>query len=119
MRHISRTFRSAFFPLAIFVLVWMSPSPSSAQMKTEDELRAKVEETPSAMVRPHVVRKLSVKGKIAVAVTLVVGGLTALAFSLRTWISSNLFGRQYRFPPVEFVALRLGGKKSGGHMGTI
>jgi hypothetical protein len=39
----------------------------------------------------------------------------------RAWRSSNLFDQQYRFPirGGAAVALRLGGKKSGGHMASI
>ena len=37
----------------------------------------------------------------------------------KAWHSSNLFDRQYRFPESRDPALRLGGKRSGGHMATI
>jgi hypothetical protein len=54
------------------------------------------------------------------AVALVVVALLLLWGASRAWRSSNLFDQQYRFPvrggP---VALRLGGKKSGGHMASI
>lgn len=37
----------------------------------------------------------------------------------RVWRSSNLFDRQYHFPPVENVPIRLGGEKSGGHQARV
>lgn len=37
----------------------------------------------------------------------------------KAWHSSNLFDRQYRFPEGGEAALRLGGKRSGGHMATV
>ena len=55
-------------------------------------------------------------GGIAAAV-LAVG---AIVFgTVRASRSSNLFGRQYRFPAGGVAALRLGGTRSGGHMATI
>ena len=56
-----------------------------------------------------------------------IGGIAAavLAFgaivfgTVRASRSSNLFGRQYRFPAGGEAALRLGGTRSGGHMATI
>ncbi len=37
----------------------------------------------------------------------------------RAWRESNLFDRQYRFPAVSGVAVRLGAEKCGGHLATV
>ena len=39
--------------------------------------------------------------------------------SARRWRESNLFDRQYRFPPVGQAAARFGAEKCGGHMATV
>jgi hypothetical protein len=50
----------------------------------------------------------------------VIAALAGLIYGAsRVWHSSNLFDRQYRFPPPQEVPLRLGGEKSGGHMATV
>lgn len=77
------------------------------------------EGTPSALVRPRLIHKWSLKTKATIAGTILVIGLAALAFSVRRWTMWNLFDRQYRLPRVENGAVRLGGKKSGGCMGRI
>ena len=71
---------------------------------------------PAGPVPPEPIA-LGWKIAIVAAVALAVG--TGLFFSVRSWLSSNLFDRQYSFPPVPPVALRLGGTKSGGSMATI
>ena len=57
--------------------------------------------------------------KIAIVATAFAVAAITLLFSMRAWRSSNLFDREYRFPEVTSVALRLGGNKSGGCMATI
>ena len=57
--------------------------------------------------------------KIAIAASVVVLIAVALALVVRAWRASNLFDREYRFPPVASAALRLGANKSGGCMATI
>lgn len=57
--------------------------------------------------------------KIAIIAVIASAVGTGLYFSVRSWRSSNLFDRQYRFPSVAQVPLRLGGTKSGGSMATI
>ena len=60
-------------------------------------------------------RSWLIGGAIAVVI-----GLAGLIYgATRVWHSSNLFDRQYRFPPPQDVPLRLGGEKSGGHMATL
>lgn len=105
--------------LSILFFVCALVPPAFSQESSRPSPSATVEETPSAMVRPHVVHKLPMKVKIAIAVTTLVGGAAALAFSARRWSSWNLFGRQYRFPVMPNASIRLGGKRSGGRMGTI
>ena len=76
--------------------------------------------TPSAFVNPQPVRQmLPVPVKLAILAGAFVIGAGALIFASRAWRSGNLFDRQYRFPPVANVALRLGANKSGGCMATI
>lgn len=56
-----------------------------------------------------------------------IGGIAAVALAIvallylatRSWRSSNLFDRQYRFPTGGKAALRLGAVRSGGHMATL
>ena len=55
-------------------------------------------------------------GGVAASVLL---GVAILYGSLRAWRSSNVFGRQYRFPVSREAALRLGALKSGGHLATV
>jgi hypothetical protein len=74
---------------------------------------------PSAFVQSRTVYKLSLRIKLAIAGAILTVGLVAFAFSVRAWRSGNLFNRQYHFPPVATVALRLGANKSGGCMATI
>ncbi|MEO5722485.1 MAG: hypothetical protein ABIR71_13595 [Chthoniobacterales bacterium] len=55
-------------------------------------------------------------GGIAAAVLFLAGILYGTARASRI---ANLFGRQFRFPKSENVALRFGGMRSGGHLATI
>lgn len=52
------------------------------------------------------------------ALLLLVSGIV-LFKSARAWRSSNLFDRQYRFPPPGPVALRFGGSRCGGQLATL
>lgn len=47
-----------------------------------------------------------------------VAGAALLFFAFRAWRMARLFGRQYRFPVRQKVALRLGAERSGGLMAT-
>lgn len=49
----------------------------------------------------------------------VVAAAGVLYGAARAWHSSNLFGRQYRFPEGGEAALRFGAMRSGGHMASI
>jgi hypothetical protein len=64
-------------------------------------------------------KPLSRMSKLGVAATAMLVSLIVLLFSIRAWRAGNLFDREYRFPPVASVAIRLGGSKSGGCMATI
>ena len=60
--------------------------------------------------------------KIVIGVILALiflGLLKAIHSAMRKWRSSNLFDRQYRFPMVRDVPLRLGAGKSGGTMAAL
>jgi hypothetical protein len=57
--------------------------------------------------------------KIAILASVAILIAVALAFSVRAWRASNLFDREYHFPPVASTAIRLGASRSGGHMATI
>ena len=65
--------------------------------------------------RKPIPRAWLIGGALAAAVVL----LLLLWGALRAWRSSNLFDQQYRFPPIGEAAVRLGGKKSGGHSAQI
>jgi hypothetical protein len=57
--------------------------------------------------------------KVAIVLGVVAVCSGALWLSMRVWRASNLFDRQYYLPPVTTAALRLDGKRSGGHMAVI
>jgi hypothetical protein len=96
-------------PAQDFSALKASPAPSPAQ--PQENLLAKM---------PRQVRKpIPMKWKLAIVAGTLLIGAAALWLSLRVWKSSNLFGRQYHFPPVETANLRLGAMRSGGHMATI
>ncbi len=80
-----------------------------------------VSTTPSALVRPGALRSKPIppRVKLAIVATTLVVALITFVFALRAWRSGNLFDRQYRFPPIPKVALRLGATRSGGRMATI
>lgn len=76
--------------------------------------------TPSALSRPRAPRQpLPRPWKIGITVTALLVGATLLGISVRAWRAANLFDRQYRFPTVGIVPLRLGADKAGGVMATI
>ena len=58
---------------------------------------------------------LVIAGEVLVALVSIV----ILIAAIRVWRESNVFGRQYRFPPGEPAALRFGGTRSGGFMAVI
>jgi hypothetical protein len=78
-------------------------------------------QTPAAeQAQPPVVRKpIPRSWKIAIAASVAVLFASALALAARAWRAGNLFDREYRFPPVASVPIRLGANKSGGCMATI
>ncbi len=80
-----------------------SPTPSRPAPRVSEE-----QEKPMP-------RSWIIAGSIAGALVLL--GLVYVA--VRVWRSSNLFDRQYRFPPAKDVAVRLGGEKCGVHMATV
>lgn len=76
---------------------------------------------PSSFARPPAQPRKPIP--LAAKIAIVLGGLAAAGFALvlamRVWRSSNLFDRQYRFPEIESVAVRLGGTRSGGTMSVL
>jgi hypothetical protein len=83
---------------------WATPTPELPSRVLEDAERKPIP------------REWIIGGSVA----LVVVALLLLWGASRAWRSSNLFDQQYRFPVRGGeVALRLGGKKSGGHMASI
>jgi hypothetical protein len=74
----------------------------------------------SLILEQHPAKKSIPRGLIiAIVAVLILAGLVVLAFSVRAWLASNLFDREYQFPPVTSVATRLGAKRTGGCMATI
>ena len=57
--------------------------------------------------------------KIAGALLVVSAAGVGLYFAIRSWRFSNLFDRQYVFPPAKEATPRVGGGRSGGCMATI
>lgn len=98
---------------------WLrTPETTSEQTSTPQDSTP----TPEATIEetgPDEPQPLAFGWKIAIAVAVTAAVATGLYFSIRTWRSSNLFDRQYIFPPVEKAAFRLGGTKSGGCMAMI
>ena len=101
---------------AVFApLVFAQPDPSIFDQRRyvpQETPRPEVERTPPSKPIPKVV--LIAGG----AVLLLVSGIL-LAKSVRTWRSSNLFDRQYRFPAPGPAALRFGGNRCGGQLATV
>ena len=90
-----------------------SPSPPVFEDRPFGPKPAPTRPQPS-VVRSEAPRPIPRKWILAgAAVGAVVGG-ALLLFGIRAWRTSRLFGRQYRFPVRERVALRLGGERSGG-----
>jgi hypothetical protein len=98
--------------LAVVPMVFSQTNdqPRSSPSVTSDQLA----ETQSKPPKP-----LSRASKIGVAATVMIVSLVVLLFSIRAWRAGNLFDREYRFPPVASVAIRLGANRSGGCMATI
>jgi hypothetical protein len=102
----------AFAPIAFSQITTTRP-------KTAPSV-ARAAETPSAFARPrHAQKPIPRTWKIAIAAAVLITGAVLLAYSARAWRVSNLFGREYRFPPPATVALRLGARRSGGLMAAI
>ena len=57
--------------------------------------------------------------KLAIVGGALVVSVGLLIVAARAWRKSNLFDRQYRFPPAKEVALRLGAVRSGGCIAAI
>jgi hypothetical protein len=89
--------------------------------QTDDQSPSSPSVTPGQLVetqsRPP--QPLSRMSKLGVAAAVMLVSLIVLLFSIRAWRAGNLFDREYRFPPVASVAIRLGGNRSGGCMATI
>ena len=87
--------------------------------------------TPSASVSPSVTpsrtvlfqrpppKPVPMSIKVAIVATVMLVSAVVLFFSIRAWRAGNLFDREYRFPPVTAVPMRLGGQRSGGCTATI
>ena len=78
---------------------------------------------PPTPPQPTVVRNVSPnplprKWIVGAGALATVAGGALLFFGIRVWRTSRLFGRQYRFPVPDEVALRLGGERSGGLLAT-
>jgi hypothetical protein len=103
--------------VAFFVVLVMAVTSSIAAAQVQESNR----DSPAVMDEPQAapVRPIPRGWKIAIVAIVAVGSGFALAFSVRAWRSSNLFDRQYRFPPVVAVGFRLGANRSGGRMVTI
>jgi hypothetical protein len=82
---------------------WGTPTPPMPTRYLEDAERKPIP------------REYIIGGAIALTVVAVL----LLWGASRAWRSSNLFDQQYRFPVRGEAALRLGGKKTGGHMASI
>jgi hypothetical protein len=57
--------------------------------------------------------------KVAAVLLVLTAAGAGFYFALRTWRYSNLFDRQYVFPPAREATLRLGANRSGGRLATI
>jgi hypothetical protein len=109
---------------AVWLVLLLSISTLVAPIafsQTNDQPRSTPSVTPDQLVetqsRPP--KPLSPMSKLGVAAAVMLVSLIVLLFSIRAWRAGNLFDREYRFPPVASVAIRLGGNRSGGCMATI
>ncbi len=121
---LSRFLLASRYTIFVFVLIgfavfaplaFAQPDPSIFDQRRyvpQETPRPEVERTPPSKPIPKVVL---IAGA---AVLLLVSGIL-LAKSVRTWRSSNLFDRQYRFPAPGPAALRFGGNRCGGHLATV
>src|SRR3981081_2882622 len=102
--------QSALTMLSLSIFFVLFASTSLAQTETPTS------EVPSAFARAQRVpsKPIPLGWKITIVATGFAVAASALLFSVRAWRSSNLFDREYRFPAVTNVALRLGANKSGG-----
>lgn len=111
MRH--RTGRRAAMAALLLSILAVVPAPHGASQPPEGT-------QPEAAEQQRAARKpIPRSWKIAIAATAMVASLVVLAFSARAWRAGNLFDREYRFPSVASVAIRLGATRSGGCMATI
>jgi hypothetical protein len=104
--------RIALF-LSILILAAVRVAICQSEQPSPDASSAMVQ-APSAHTKP-----IPIGWKIGIVAIVAMGSGFVLAFSIRSWKSSNLFDRQYRFPVGAAAALRLGANKSGGYMATI
>src|ERR1700716_861924 len=107
--------QSALPTLSLSILFVFLASTSLAQTETPTP------EVPSEFARAQRApsKPISLGWKITIVATGFAVAASALLFSVRAGRSSNLFDREYRFPPVKSAALRLGANKSGGSMATV
>jgi hypothetical protein len=107
--------QSALTTLSLSILFVLLASTPLAQTETPTS------EVPSEFARAQRApsKPIPLGWKITIVATGFAVAASALLFSVRAWRSSNLFDREYRFPPVKSAALRLGANKSGGSMATV
>jgi hypothetical protein len=110
---LSRIIIRVFF-LVVLIMAMTGPTAPAQTQESRRDLSPAMDQPQAAPVRP-----MARGWKIAIVAIVAMGTGFALAFSMRAWRSSNLFDRQYRFPAVTTVELRLGANKSGGGMATI
>ena len=100
------------------------PTPSPAEPLFQERPFGPLPPPTEPPARSHVLEDLERK---PISRAWLIGGVLAAAVAfllvlwaaMRAWRSSNLFDQQYRFPRIGEAAVRLGGKKSGGHSAQI
>jgi hypothetical protein len=123
----SLRFRAALFGLSLSILCGafapLATSQPAPNPFNDQRFLASPTPTPTASAvfqeQPAAKKPIPRSLKIAIVVALILIALVVLAFAVRAWHAGNLFDREYHFPAVTSVALRLGAKRSGGCMATL
>ncbi|MEP6685855.1 MAG: hypothetical protein ABJB22_03685 [Verrucomicrobiota bacterium] len=109
----------------VFVLAGFAISAPLASAQPDPSIFDQGRYIPQGTPPPEVKRTPAPAEPIPRAVLISGGAVLLLVSSIllfksaRAWRSSNLFDRQYRFPPPGPAAFRFGGNRCGGQLATL
>lgn len=121
MNTFQQRIRRGIFCMVLFSSIMSLMIGPMAFSQTNDQSRStpSVTSDQSVETQSSSSKPLSRMSKLGVVAAVMLVSLVVLLFSIRAWRAGNLFDREYRFPPVASVTIRLGGNRSGGCMATI